>query len=578
MNALKAKRGHVKGVLTRAATFAENIDDRVSSELLETRLESLQDAWNKFITLTDELFSFSEQEDYVDPSDDFSDYESKYFTAQSTFVKEIRERKLASPPALPTAAETVIEKLASQQALFLKKLNEPKKTACSIADHFIGSIDSNSDISQTQKFHYLKSFLRGEPANLIRDIKVSDINYLDAWDKLEKRYDRPNFMIQSHIQSLLSIPNINANNVQSLRKLTDAADETIRGLDSLGAPWRDPWVIYLLSLKLDHDTKEAWGLEVGARSNASIDEFLVFLNSRCDALESAQSLSRPTNQSRVKNPKLVQSHFVETTTSCPKCKADHSLNQCPHFLSLDTITRRSFKCHSKFRCRTCHARHHSLVHPQSPTTVSSDHNSSSSSPGTSSTNPIMPNSLSATTSPISLCSSVAQPINLHSEVHSQVLLPTAIAQVHDKQGTSHHIRLLLDSGSQVSFVTEQTVQRLGLVRKKAQIPIAGVGATPAGVTNGIVTLKLHSRYTQDFIEVQCFVVSKLTSLLPTSFCKTSNIQSFGSYTLADPHFNIPGHIDVLIGADKLFSIISGAAERGLQGICQQFSVGLSVET
>lgn len=107
---------------------------------------------------------------------------------------------------------------------------------------------------------------------------------------------------------------------------------------------------------------------------------------------------------------------------------------------------------------------------------------------------------------------------------------------------------------------------MGLARKHARIPVLGVGSTSAGVMNGIVALKLLSRFTQEFVGVQCYVVSKLASLVPASGSTISYTITFSSYRLADPKFNVPGHIDVLIGADKAFSIFSGSAIRGQQGM------------
>lgn len=146
------------------------------------------------------------------------------------------------------------------------------------------------------------------------------------------------------------------------------------------------------------------------------------------------------------------------------------------------------------------------------------------------------------------------------------MLSNAVAFTSDKQGTSQSIRLLLDTGSQVSFVTEQTVQRLGLVHKSSRIPVIGVGSTPSRVTNGIATLKLFSRFTQEFVEVGCHVISKLTSLVPPSVSIIQDTKPFSSFMLADPKFNVPGHIDLLVGADKTFSVFNGSAIQGQQGM------------
>ena len=142
----------------------------------------------------------------------------------------------------------------------------------------------------------------------------------------------------------------------------------------------------------------------------------------------------------------------------------------------------------------------------------------------------------------------------------QTILPTAIVKIQDNQGSFQNIRVLLDTGSQVSFITERAVQCLGLKRKRSRIPITGIISTSAGVTNGLVTTNLRSRFNSSFVEVDCFVISKLTSVLP-SFSIDNIDSSLLLLDLADPTFNEPGEKDILIGADKVFSIITGPATR-----------------
>lgn len=284
MNDLIFKRGHIKASLTRAVAFAEAIDNRVSLELLEIRLQKIEEAWTEF----------------VDPEPDFVEYESKYFLAQSTLAKEIRQRNQSQTPVVNKSA---LDKLASQQAALLESISVPQQSVSfslpkltvpefsgdykewpCFRDIFLGSIGTKQNLFPTHNYQYLKSFLRGEAAALIRHIVVAGSNYVDAWERLESRYDRANLIIQSHIQSFLSLPSVHLSASHSLRK--------IRGLNALKSTGRDPWVIYILLQKLDSETREALAKEVGSRDDCTIAELLSFLHLRYDALESCQSSSR----------------------------------------------------------------------------------------------------------------------------------------------------------------------------------------------------------------------------------------------------------------------------------------------
>ena len=77
------------------------------------------------------------------------------------------------------------------------------------------------------------------------------------------------------------------------------------------------------------------------------------------------------------------------------------------------------------------------------------------------------------------------------------------------------VRALIDPGSELSFISERTVNLLHLTRKHASIPISEIGAVSSGHTRGLVHLKLRSIHSNTTsISVQCYILSQLTSWLP----------------------------------------------------------------
>lgn len=342
---------------------------------------------------------------YVDREPEFAEYEAKYFDTHSVISNAIcrlkGEPKATKADTKGTQSSQDAPNVTSSKAVHLPEITIPifsgdYKDWPAFRDMFMGTIESNTSITCTQKLHYLKSFLHGDAASLLKQISCSEENYIKAWDRLVKRYDQKNLIIQSFIHSFLSLSSCTASNIHVLRKIADGADEAIRGLNALGSNNRDPWLIYLLIQKLDHETKQAWAEEVDSRDDCTIDEFLDFLQTRCACLESCISLSR-ANQPRNKGSSAVRTHLIESAHSCPKCKGDHTLSHCSEFRSLNIELRREFvknkslrfnclrhghasnKCRSTFRCHQCNSRHHSLVHPtqskahivQNPTTFAS---------------------------------------------------------------------------------------------------------------------------------------------------------------------------------------------------------------
>ncbi|XP_055838373.1 uncharacterized protein LOC129906582 [Episyrphus balteatus] len=238
------------------------------------------------------------------------------------------------------------------------------------------------------------------------------------------------------------------------------------------------------------------------------------------------------------------------------CKGNHVLPDCSQFLALPITSRRSYardhklcynclgsnhsssRCRSKTRCPHCRIRHHVLVHLDSPTPAAETNNLSSESPSTSQG------------SSLSIVSNHVQ-----NEIRPSGILPTVVVQVADTLGNKHLCRVLLDTGSQASFVTESLVKRLHLRRRHARLPISGISSLEAGVTQGAVTLNLKSCVDSNEMDVEAFILNKITShtpLVPLDFDKSLLL---GDLKLADPSFDIPGPIDILIGSDKAWNIL-----------------------
>ncbi|XP_055918418.1 uncharacterized protein LOC129950505 [Eupeodes corollae] len=93
-------------------------------------------------------------------------------------------------------------------------------------------------------------------------------------------------------------------------------------------------------------------------------------------------------------------------------------------------------------------------------------------------------------------------------------------------------RALLDSGSQLNFITEELAQRLKLRKEEKLLNLLGIGKASATVMNSI------------------------SSYQPDQVIKTLDWNILSNIQLADPYFNKPQKIDLLIGADTFFELLS----------------------
>lgn len=143
-----------------------------------------------------------------------------------------------------------------------------------------------------------------------------------------------------------------------------------------------------------------------------------------------------------------------------------------------------------------------------------------------------------------------------STIRPPVLLATCQARISTSNGEYDSVRLLLDPGSELSFISEEVVRRLRLVRSSASIPLLEIGGISSGRTRGKVTVKLYAIHSPSlFCTIQAHILPQLTCKLP-SFTVTSNTTThIHRLQLADPEYNNPGPIDMIIGSDFYGQII-----------------------
>ncbi|XP_067206332.1 uncharacterized protein [Linepithema humile] len=137
---------------------------------------------------------------------------------------------------------------------------------------------------------------------------------------------------------------------------------------------------------------------------------------------------------------------------------------------------------------------------------------------------------------------------------SKVLLSTAMVDVYDQNGNTHGCRVLLDSGSQLNFITENFVSKLKLNDRSLHMSISGV-AEGTFESKRIVDVSFRSRINAYIDNIECVILPKITQRLPQEFCPISNFRIPSNIVLGDPNFNLPSEIDMLIGAELFWQLI-----------------------
>ncbi|XP_062541429.1 uncharacterized protein LOC134209459 [Armigeres subalbatus] len=439
-------------------------------------------------------------------------------------------------------------------------------------------------IPTVAKLQYLLQSLEGEARKPFESVDVEADNYGTTWDALLKRYDNKRFLKRQLFRALYDLPVLKRESPQELHNLVDDYQRHVKALGKLNEPiqyWDTP-LINLLSYKLDPTTLRAWEESTSSEDNVSYERMVDFLYQRARMLKSVvtdlQQRSQQPISAKVagsipfpKKPfKMAANTVVSKPYSsgpqCIACSEKHFLFLCPVFAKMSVAQRRElvsqkhlcwncFKsghiarsCTSKFTCRTCHDKHHSLLHQEALLKISST-------PAITPQQPIQQPSTSTAVEPARHPNQNPQVSLSVQSSRSTVLLETVDLLVLDQNGKKHSARALLDSASMCNFMTKKLANSLNLRRKTVDIAVTGIGESTKQIKFKL-TATIQSKFTPFSTALEFLTLKKPTINLPTIPVDISQWK-LPEVSLADPKFHIPAGIDMIVGGEAYHELHTG---------------------
>lgn len=583
-----------KRISKARVNFKKSPRERLNADYIGNRLESLEQLWSEFRQGHKQLVQQSDpkllnKESYV-TGDFYDKFEEEYMD----YKGELKHSLLSYKEQGPSGNSDRNSDKSSQ--VQLPKINIPTFSGkytewITFRDLFVSMIHNNSSLDNVQRLQYLKSYLSGEAEQLVRYVQVSDANYAKCWKVIEERYSNKKYLSHCILTRLLSQRNASTESASYLKELIDTSSDCLNALGNLGvdvSTW-DIIVIHLLSQKLDPESRKQWELNVTTSvtsdSLPTFNQFKEFLTSRYRALEyispkyvnkPSTSYAKPFNVEKVSHTKVLHAANV-TKILCEFCGEEHKVCFCKKFANQDYEKRRDFVtnkrlcynclsgshgvrfCQTPVNCKICKKRHHSLLHPRCVPTDAKGLGETSGIRDVPDIRYIDNSPTKQATQMVACCAK--------DRVSNQVLLATALVQVEDKTGQYPVIRALLDQGSQASFVTEAVVQRLGLKKFSVDSIISGLGGDKSSIISKyMVVLKLRSRVDPTFrMELKAYVLSNITTYIPGRRASLEDWGELQHLCLADPAFDTPNQIDVLLGAEVYCQILKEGLLRGPLG-------------
>ncbi|XP_076299586.1 uncharacterized protein LOC143218338 [Lasioglossum baleicum] len=438
-------------------------------------------------------------------------------------------------------------------------------------DTFISLVHNSGKLSKIDKFNYLVSALTGSAALVLESFSISAENYELAWSRLKERFNDPRTLLTHLIDSLLAIEPLRKSDAKALSEFGDKAVNNVRALESLlklEELW-DALVCIHLSKRLDSASLDEWEKRVMQSDTRPtfpelsrfVEQRVIYLNrkdgNKPPVTTATNERGKPYKPREASTKQYVPSSYTASRSSkCLICNGDHALYHCTKLSAMSFPERHEaikrarvcFNClspgHSissctRGTCRKCGQKHHTLLHREDPIVERVP-----------APKPLVATTQVASTSQVS-DSYFAHSANVPAEY---TVLSTAVVFVVDQKGQKHKCRALLDVGSQAHFISKEFCNKLSLPTTNTETMIGGIGNSRNSVDSRTL-LHISSVCGNFSREIDCLVIDRITDEMPNIPLNKVNILIPRGVRPADPDFQRPGRIDLLIGAGMFWDLL-----------------------
>lgn len=453
----------------------------------------------------------------------------------------------------------------------------------SFKDIFNSAIGQNQEVPNIEKLQHLKSLLRGDAARLVASFPITENNFDEAWQTLSNRYDNKRELINKQVSKLIKLDKITQESYANIIGLVDEYNQIIRTIKILGYDvdrLADAIVVNIIQDKLDRYTRKAWELTIKTTSIPTTNQLISFLESHAKSLHNAgfnQGHSASdhhnklrTSQAHAKGSKMANENIniynavIGDTNKC-LCNDNHPIFRCQTFLDMSPTMRleevksrqlclnclrpnHEFReCKSTYGCRHCKKKHNTLLHLENSVRNNTEqYNQNLTHPRATISNPSC--------------------LVTNDQQFTNVLLSTALIKVKDCKGRYQMCRALIDSGSQANFISEACIHRLGLTATGEKIPICGISGAITTSAHGSAQLQATTHFKSSInLGFEALILEQLTNEAPSCQVPNSRFAHLDGLNIADPYYYETSPVDILLGAELSFSLVTGNSINGCLG-------------
>uniref|UniRef100_A0ABD2VYB7 Integrase catalytic domain-containing protein n=1 Tax=Trichogramma kaykai TaxID=54128 RepID=A0ABD2VYB7_9HYME len=560
-----------KGLMTEGACFS--------------RMEQLKARWDNFERRHEEMLNDSEtdEKDEYFVKDKFSETYEDYLTNMGLYQDHLllvrrESARNTEQPGVSGLMQDMEVNRAKLPTIVIADFSGDIEDWARFKDTFKEMVIERPNLPNIYKMNYLRSYVKGEAAELLQEIPSGGEHFADAWQVLKGHYDNTRLLTNKLLDRLLALPSMSKDCASELMRVLNGVRNLLRALKALGSPV-DHWghlSVFLTLRKLTLRCRSKWEDSVKQRADPtapdSFDDLCKFLEAERNALallEDAKESTRKSSPQKTEDRATTSkgrrsSNFVQASGDkpiCPVCKETHTVEQCAKFRQQSVVERKQtlgqkrlcytcFGAHMAKDCQVtvvcflCNGRHHTLLHPshkgeggKSGKGFSDKKRAAAQAQEESS------GAEKVDDPPLTVMAAAS---SVRQDEAGEALLATASVQVSSCDGQSTVVRALVDQCAQSSFVSEALCQKLQLKRRVVNVPVSGIGE---GLSNSRseVDVAIRPHFPSSFkLTFKAYVLPTITKYRPPRVASRQWPHLKG-LQLADPDFTKLGRIDLLLG-------------------------------
>ena len=440
-------------------------------------------------------------------------------------------------------------------------------------DSFETTIHNNTSLQDVDKLNYLRAQLRSEAKDVIAGLEITNASYAVAVDLLKERYNNKQLMIDAHYSQLRDIPTTTTY-YEKLRSTFDQLERHLRSLEALGQDIENEFMVSLIRSKLPKlilakleeykDANDIWTVQ---NLRKELKKYIATqeLGDRLTKMNRSKldfDRKHEDNGTYRQNQRYIHSSGNQSTgafavgetirKTCVYCGKSHWSDECTEYPDLQ-----SRKIKAKGHCFICLRKGHQLkecnsTRPCAYCKKKGNHHRS-----------LCPNHFPTSQSELSSATLELKETNLVA-AEERVIMQTALIELTDVKNVEDDVkqsaRVLLDSGSQRTYISEDIANKLKLIPiDKNFLTIYTFGTTkPKCIETPVVEVKmvLKSGFT---MKIKANVVPNVTGTIERRPINSKAMkETLKQYELADtlPVKAENCNIDLLIGNDYFADIVS----------------------